>query len=603
MRLHPRTGETATAPARAPKPARVAAIAFLCSACAGGAALRTTPAPDVGKRAAGERGMVSTANPLASEAGLAMLQAGGNAVDAAVAAAFAIGVVEPQMSGLGGSGSMLVWDARMRRAEYADFYAAQHAPSFRDVADAARAPGDLRIVGIPGNVAGLLEAHERFGRLTRAQVIAPAIALAEQGFPINQVLAETIVADSAKLFRFEASHTLLWPGGEPLPPGARLRNPALADVLNRIAREGRAGFYEGDVAADIVRVLNAGRHPASLADLREYTVQWKRPMCGDYRGRVVLSAPPPQTGSHILHVLEMLEPIDLAALGLPTRDARAFDALASALRVGIADHRANDDPDWVPVPAAGIASPAFARARASLVAAGAVPPVIEMADATAFDGESPAPACVRHEPYGPTPPIPGVSGGSTGAGATSEDEDGGETTHISVVDADGNAVALTQTNSTTFGSGASVRGFFLNDSGFLFTSRTATQPSRGPWRTRTSTIAPTIVLENDRVAMVIGAPGGGRIPPTILQVMVYALDYGMDPLDAVRMPRMFPGPGSPAVQLETGFAADVLEQVRRMGWAPAPQGGGYARIYMIVRRDGRWIGVADPRHNGEVRGW
>jgi gamma-glutamyltranspeptidase/glutathione hydrolase len=148
-----------------------------------------------------------------------------------------------------------------------------------------------------------------------------------------------------------------------------------------------------------------------------------------------------------------------------------------------------------------------------------------------------------------------------------------------------------------------VAGFFLNDSGFLFTPDNVNSPALDTWRTRTSTISPTIVLKDGRVHMVIGAPGSGLIPTSIVQTIVYTLDYGMDPLEAVRMPRLFPTPGSPAVQLETGFAADVLEQARRMGWSPTALAPGYARIYMIVRSGDRWIAVADPRHNGEARGY
>jgi gamma-glutamyltranspeptidase/glutathione hydrolase len=179
----------------------------------------------------------------------------------------------------------------------------------------------------------------------------------------------------------------------------------------------------------------------------------------------------------------------------------------------------------------------------------------------------------------------------------------GETTHLSVVDAEGNAVALTQTNSTIFGSGASVQGFFLNDSGFQFTPETAAAPSLSRWRTRATTISPTLVLRDGRVEMVVGAPGGGLIQPTIAQTMVYVLDYGMDPLEAVRMPRLFANPGSAEVQMETGFTATALEDARAMGWEPTALSPGYARIYMIVRRGGRWVAVADPRHNGEPRGY
>lgn len=599
------------------------------SGCSSAARTRPgpTPPPDEGKRVVAQNGVVSSANALASEAGLEILRAGGNAVDAAVATAFAIGVVEPQMSGLGGSGAALVWVQREGKPYYLDFYAAQNAESFRGHTAAGRLPpGDLRIVGIPGDVAGLLTLLERFGTLPRERVMAPAIRLAEQGFPIGDILAGFIRGDSAKLARFPASFARYWPNGRPLPAGTVLRNPELATSLRRVAERGKAGFYEGETARQVVATLSAGGHPATLADLAGFQPQWKRPLCTDYHGRIVLSAPPPQTGLQVLHTLELLEPIDLPRLGLPTRSAAAFDALVSALRVGMADAHGNSDPNWVPVPAAGIASAAYAQARRSLVARGTPVDSIAPGDARPFDLAAPAPACGRYEPYGAAQAVsageegrgtgPGsrFSGGGTGTRtATGVDADradremapgrGGETTHISVVDRDGNAVSLTQTNSTTFGSGAFVAGFHLNDSGFVFTDAALAAPARSHWRIRTTTISPTIVLDGGRVHMVVGAPGGGRIPTEIAQTMVYTLDYGMDPLEAVRMPRIYPDPDRPRVELEHGFTPELLREVRAMGYEPSPPTPGYARLYMIVRRGGEWIGVADPRHDGQARGY
>jgi gamma-glutamyltranspeptidase/glutathione hydrolase len=248
--------------------------------------------------------------------------------------------------------------------------------------------------------------------------------------------------------------------------------------------------------------------------------------------------------------------------------------------------------------AAGRVSEAFARERSGMVGKGTVTSPVPRADALRHESAEPPPACAALNPYGPTPAIAGVWHQDAGA-----DPDGGETTHISVVDAEGNAVALTQTNSTVFGSGASVSGFFLNDSGFQFTPENVRAPSLSRWRTRSTTIAPTLVLNGGQVEMVVGAPGGGLIQPTIVQTMMYVLDYGMDPLEAVRMPRLFSSPTSNDVQMETGFTAGVLEEARGMGWNPTALSPGYARIYMIVRRDGRWVAVADPRHNGEARGY
>jgi gamma-glutamyltranspeptidase / glutathione hydrolase len=558
--------------------------------------------PDAGRRVIAEHGAVTSASPHASEAGLQILLNGGNAVDAAVAAAFAIGVVEPHMSGLGGSGAMLIWRQTEQRADYLDFYAAQNVASFRDRNDAPGEGVDMRIVGVPGSVAGLLAAHDRFGRLSRVQVLAPAIRLAEEGYAVGQILAQFIQSDSAKLHRFAAARDFLWPEGRPLPVGSVIQNPALAAVLRAIADQGRAGFDGGIAGAAVVAAMNAGGHPLRIDDLRSFTPEWKRPLCTTYRGRVVLSAPPPQTGAQVLQALRLLEPHDLAAFGLPTRSADAFDVLVSALRVAQADNRGNDDPRWADVPAAAVLTDAFIAERAPLVAARSAS-VIPPLNAMSYSGTAPA-ACERYEPWQQVAaaqtrsrpvaaPLPA---------ATEEAGAQGETTHISVVDAEGNAVALTQTNSTTFGVGALVSGFFLNDSGFRFTDASR-QSSAGAWRTRTSTIAPTIVLENGRVRVVTGAPGAGRIPTEIVQTLVYILDYGMDPLHAVRMPRIFPAAGSTAVQLEHGFTPVMLHAARLMGYDPVPQSSSYARLYLIVRQNGRWIAVADPRHDGEARGY
>jgi gamma-glutamyltranspeptidase/glutathione hydrolase len=569
---------------------------------------------DEGKRVEVRNGVVTSANGLASEAGLLILRAGGNAVDAAIATAFAIGVVEPQMSGLGGSGSATVWMKRDGKPAYLDFYAAQPVEAWRGHTEPAREaaeggqeiPGDLRVVGIPGAVAGLLALHEKFGVLTRDQVMAPAIRLAEEGFPVGQILADFIASGADKMKPYPKALALYVPGGKALGPGETLRNPDLANSLRRVAGEGRKGFYEGPTAEAVVATLNAGRHPVRLSDFAGYEPQWKRPVCTDYRGFTVLSAPPPQTGYQVLHALELLEPFDLKALGLPTRSAAAFDVLASALRAGQSQSRFNGDPNWVAVPANGLTSSAFAATRKALVGSGSAAKAITPDDPSPFDQTAAAGDCGRHEPYGRAAPVVGSFGGRPqGFDAVGErsDETDGETTHLSVVDKSGNAVALTITNSSVWGSGGFAEGFFLNNSGFRFTDQNINAPARSRWRIRNTTIAPTIVLRGDDVQVVIGAPGGGRIPTEILQVLVYILDYGLDPLDAVRIPRIFTSAGNPRVQLEHGFTPQLLREVRAMGYEPVAESAGYARLYLIARRGKDWIGVADPRHDGQPRGY
>lgn len=580
------------------------AVPFLTSCVAqSGSVASGTPAPDLGKRAVAEHGMVSSANPRASEAGVEMLRRGGNAIDAAVATAFTVSVGEPQMSGLGGGGGMLIWLQKERRVEYIDFYSAQRVESWKGIAVLDSTVANLRIVGIPGEVAGLLEAHERYGKLPRADVLAPAIRMAEEGFPVNQVLADMIAESRRKLSRFPASMRLFYRDTVPLRPGDMLRNPELAAALRKVAAEGRKGFYEGEIARAIVQELNKGGHPASMADLAAFTPQWKRPLCTEYRGHIVLSAPPPQTGVQLLHTLNLLEPHDLRALGYPTQSAEAFDVVASAIRVANNDTRFNNDPNWANVPAAGVVSKTFAGSRRSLVGTGRAVTQIGRPDSGMLNRPSPpSTGCAPFNPYG------AASTASTGnvdglEPAASDGSSGGETTHMSVVDADGNAVALTQTNSTTFGAGATVSGFLLNDSGADLSRGGANATGRHPWRIRNSTISPTIVLKDNRAHMVLGAPGGGRIQAAILQTMVYVLDYDLDPLDAVRMPRIYPSANQVVVETENGFNATVLGRVRAMGYVPTPDAVGYARMYVIARKGNRWVGAADPRHNGEVRGY
>src|SRR5215204_4696726 len=269
------------------------ALVSLCivAACSRGAPPTSpaTLAPDLGRRLVAEHGVVTSAHPLASDAGAEMLRQGGNAVDAAVATAFAIGVAEPEMSGVGGGGAMLIWLQKERRAEFLDFYPAQPIASFRRVrATRADSASPLRVVAVPGNVAGLLEAQEKYGKLSREIVMAPAIRLAEEGFPMYQVLADMVQRDSARLARNTVARAIYWPNGTPLGVGERVRNAELAVVLRRIAAEGRKGFYGGETARQLVAKLNEGGHPLTVEDLAAYTPNWRRPLCSAYRGRAGL---------------------------------------------------------------------------------------------------------------------------------------------------------------------------------------------------------------------------------------------------------------------------------------------------------------------------
>ena len=507
----------------------------------------------------------------------------------------------PEMSGVGGGGAMLIWLQGEHRTEFLDFYPAQPVASFRRIrATRADSTAPLRVVGVPGNVAGLLEAHAKYGKLSREAVMAPAIRLADEGFPLYQVLAEMVDRDSARLSRDAVARGIYWPGGKAIGVGERVRNPELAATLRRISAEGRKGFYEGETAQRLVAKMNEGGHPVTLADVAAYAPNWRRPLCTVYRGRAVLSAPPPQGGVQVLHSLKLLEPFDLPAMGYP-----------DALRGGVRCVRVRDAsrPADVPVqrrpavgddPRARAHSSGYAARWRADVGVKRATDSLSSPDPKPFDSAAVPDECRPHTPFGGTGSV-----ATDGAqGAATPNEGGGETTHISVVDRDGNAVAVTVTNSSVFGSGAAVAGFFLNDSGIRFFRADDLDRVGAPaWRTRQTTIAPTIVLDGDRVKMVVGSPGGGRIPLAMMQAMSYVLDYRLDPLEALRMSRIYPTRAGRVVELEGAFDPAALEGVRAMGYQPTAQSFGYARLYLIVREGNRWVGAADPRHDGQVRGY
>ncbi len=570
---------------------------------------------DLGKKQVADEAMVSSAHPLASEAGLEMLRSGGNAVDAAVATAFALNVVEPNMSGIGGGGSMLIWDQEGQSADYVDFYSAKRAETYSGIDYESIDDGfNLLPTAVPGTVAGLLSALEKHGSLTREEVMAPAIRLARDGFPVYLTLGQFIRDNEEKLTRYEGARQLFWPDGEPLSVGEMLNQPALAATLQRISDEGESAFYTGEIAENMVELLNEGQNPVTLEDFHNYEPQWhKTPLCGTYKNYTVLSAPMPQTGVFMIQGLNILENYELKSYGLPTASAEAFDILSSTLRLSIADRiEYVTDPNWENIPVSGLTSKEYADSRNGVVGIGEAADSIVAGDAARYVTEVRPERCNSVNFNAPDVTSAFSNGYDylasrhTGNREPGYDEaaGSGETTHISVVDPEGNAASLSTTLSPVFGSGAWVDGFILNRSGYNFENMDGEElEGRHPYRIRSSTISPTIILEEDEVKLVIGAPGGGRIPTAVLQNIIYILDYGMDPLDAVKMPRIFPGRDNTDIQIEVGFRPEVLRQAREMGYDIQSLSEGYARLYLVYKEDGKLIGVSDPRHDGEPRGF
>lgn len=556
--------------------------------------------PMYAKRAESTQGMVTASHADAAAAGATILREGGNAVDAAVATAFALAVVDPSQTGLGAGGGMVVWNHGTAHADALEFYSRTGADAdwARMDSAAARAPINGRAAGIPGAVAGLLEAHAKWGKLPRAQVMAPAIALARDGFIVSPLLARTAEASRAKLTADSAAAALFLPGGQALRPGERLVQAQLAQTLEAIARDGRAAFYEGAMAERTVARMRKYGSAATAADFKGYPVAFQRPLCTTWMGHTLLSAPPPLGGAVPLAALNLLAVTNSVPLGSPTTQGAAAVQILGALRVAEGDAgRFRGDPAYYAVPARGLISPAFAAKRASAVAAaeGGVAPVA--GDPWPDDAVAPTGACAALDGWGasalgpdkvaaPRAPRPGGDDDAAWGGSN--------TTHFSVVDRDRNAVSMTFTVGVLFGSGVYVNGFFLNSGAANLDAST-----RGPNRYASSTINPTIILRGNDVRMVVGAAGSQYIPTSTTQVAWRHLALGEDPWTAIAAPRLQPAQGR-SVEVESGFAPEVYAALRAKGYYPLSRVGDimFGGVHAIAVVKGTLIGVADPRRDG-----
>lgn len=546
--------------------------------------------------------MVSASHPDAAAAGAQLLAAGGNAVDAFVATAFALSVTDISQTGLGGGGAMTYYQAATRRAEHLSFYPRAGADSAWASAEPGRPRGPGRAAATPGMVAGLLAAHAKWGVRPLAEVMAPAIRLAREGFVVSPLLARTIVASRSKLQAEPEAAALLMPGGEALRPGDRLVQATLAATLETIRDRGAAGFYTGGIAERLSADVRQQGGLITAGDMAGYPVTWMRPLCTPWRGYTVLGAPPPMGGSVVLEMLQLAEQSGVTSAGGLTDRAGAATSLADVMRVANADARWRGDPAVLAVPARGVSHPGFATQR---LAALQVAPgdSVRAGDPWALDSAAVPAGCASQDPYPrASPPLAGSAGAAASAAAASTDEAEGtsHTSHLSVVDAAGNAVAATTTVGVLFGSGVYTDGFFLNSAGSNFDART-----RGTNRYANSTMSPTVILEGGQVRLVIGAAGSQYIQPAITQVTVRMLAYGEDPYAAIAAPRLHASAGTREVEVEPGFAPGVYAGLVARGYRPASRVaditfGGVHAVY--VRRDGTRIGVADPRRDGVAVG-
>lgn len=534
--------------------------------------------------------MVAAANPLAVEAGIEILEAGGSAVDAAIAVQMVLGLVEPQSSGIGGGAFMLYFDAASRNIESFDG---------RETAPAAASPGLFldatgksmkfwdavvggRSVGVPGVPRMLELAHRKHGRLSWTQLFKPAIGLAEQGFEVSPRLSELIAGDK-HLKRYPVTgayfHT---DSGDPLPAGHILKNPEYAATLRAVAEGGADVFYNGDIARDIVvAVRGAADNPGQLseADLASYETKIRPPVCITYRANNVCGMGPPSSGGLTVGmILGILQNFDMGKL--PPGSIDAEHLFIEAARLAYADRELYmADSDFIPVPAEGLLDPGYLKERGNLINGGksmgkaaAGIPLEKNADLRAPDDALEIPS----------------------------------TSHFSIVDARGNAVSMTTSIESAFGSRIMVRGFLLNNQLTDFSFRpeidgkpVANRVERGK-RPRSS-MAPTIVLgPNGNLRLITGSPGGSRIINYTARSVMAVLDWNMDPQWAVTRGHVVSRNGK--VELEEGTFPDQLKVGLEALGQEIQVGKLTSGLHVILVRDGELYGAADPRREGIAAG-
>lgn len=569
------------------------ALVSLASACAPlpNAARPADAAPRAQPATPEDLGVVTAADPRAAAAGAEMLRLGGSATDAAIAVMLALTVVEPQSSGIGGGGFLVTADAagKVESFDGREMAPSAATPDWFKVDGKVLSHGDAvpggRSVGVPGNLRLAAMVHARSGKLPWRVLFGPAIRLAGDGFAITPRLFNTL-SFAADIAGLDPAGRALFFGadGAPLPVGTIVRNPALAATFEKIAALGADSFYLGDNARAIAaKVGTAPRNPApmSTADLAAYKAKPRDPVCGHYRvWRVCTMGPPSAGGVTVLQTLGELERFDLRAMG-PTSPT-AWHLIAEAERLAFADRDTwLADPDFVPVPTAGLIDPGYIAARSAAISATA-------AMNSAAPGK-PAGASDRFAMAGPV------------------DEHG--TTHFAAVDRWGNAASYTSTVESAFGSGLMIGGYFLNNELTDFNldpdrdgKPTANRVEAGK-RPRSS-MSPVVVYGPDgHLRLIAGAAGGFTIPPQVIRVIIGTLDWNLTAREAIKQGIVMPAPGG-VLAVEGGTPLDAM--------VPALQALGHTKVVAVPMRlkanaiewvpdaDGKyhWVGAADPRSEG-----
>lgn len=531
----------------------------------------TAPLPAATRNAQVEarNGMVASAHTLASQAGIEILKGGGNAVDAAVAAAFAIGVVEPNATGIGGEGMMVIYLANKKAAVAIDYRSA--APARASYTGPVPATGHSA-VAVPGTVAGLALALQKYGTMKLPQVLAPAIRIASAGFTVTPTLNGAITDNFEEIAKNEALARIVCPNGLPIEAGGTLKNPELADTLRKIAAGGADVFYRGEIADRIAVEMQARGGFMTKADLAAYRAIERTPIEGSYRGHRLISAPPPVGGLALVEILHILDRFDVASI--PQFSAAHVHLFAEAMRRGFADWGAFvGDPGFVQVPVANLLAAPYAKSRAAEIRLDAISPKV-----------------AAGEPGLPQSP---------------------STTSLSTVDKAGNMVALTQTISDFFGAKVAIEGtgIILNNEMKNFSARGVN--AMAPGKRMRTTIAPTIIVRNGKAFATLGTPGAARIISTMTLLVSNLIDYKMGIQEAIEAPRFFARDAAgqeAALDIEPRLPQETQAALTKMGYTLRPQKEfdlffGGAQGILVDPATGKRIGGADPRRDGAVIGY
>jgi gamma-glutamyltranspeptidase/glutathione hydrolase len=556
-------------------------------------------------------GVVAVSHPLAAEAGARMLRSGGNAIDAAAAIQFALNVVEPEFSGIGGGGFMMVHLAQGHGRTFV-IEGREKAPASADTTlftnpDGSRqgfipASTSGQAVGVPGTLKVVATAVQHYGRMRLSEVIQPAIELAENGFPVNFVLAGDATSDLTKYYAETAA--VFRPGGVPLEQGQILKQPDLAKTLRLIARKGPDVFYRGEIAQAIVAAQRAtanGGKPGlmTLQDLAAYNVVIRQPIIGEYRGyRIAAMSPPSSGGLTMIQALKMIEryPLGDAAAGFGWGKAKTLHVMTEAMRLAFADRAAwMGDEDFVPVPKHGLLDPTYVRERGDLIS------LTSIISGTAPRGD-PWPFETAQRP-----------GRTMLAAAEPVSYAGGHTTHFSVVDQWGNIVSYTTTIEQGWGTGIMVPGygFMLNNEltdfnfGFNMHPRfggPGANDVQGSKRPRSS-MTPTILFKGREPVAAFGSPGGATIISSVYNVLINLVDHGMTIQQAVEAPRISVTTAGNLINREAGFDEVEIAKLRALGHVVGnPANIGNVNAIFIDLATGRQYGAVDSTREGGLIG-